>query len=77
MLVDQQALLQYQKFDWNFIYSSRSFNLSFEFEFVVPLPFSPSQLVCLILTHLQESMWVNQTIPQIDSGTNMFEYYYD
>ena len=75
MLVDQQALLQYRKFDLNFISLVFQTCLSIKFEYLLPLlPFwvFPS----FKLTHLQESMWVNQTIPQIDSGTNMFEYYY-
>ena len=72
MLVDQQALLQFQKFDYDFIFGPNLY-LRIEFELVVPRP--SYLIVCFKLTHLQESMWVNQTIPQIDSGTNMFEYY--
>ena len=74
MLVDQQALLQFQKFDYDLIFLVQTFIWELSLNL---LSLYPYLIVCFKLTHLQESMWVSQTIPQIDSGTNMFEYYFD
>ena len=69
MLVDQQAHLQYQKFDLNFVYYSPSFNLSFEFEFVVSLPFSPS-----LFRVFNTNPFTGKYVSEPDHSTDRFRY---